>query len=118
MRKQKGNIGDFLISGLCILAMTVVMLSYMESVALIHQKAEVSQLARKYILRMETVGYLTPQDRTALCQELNTMGVTQVQLDGTTLNQVDYGTPITLVIGGRLEGRYAFRETRSSTAKN
>lgn len=118
MRKQKGNIGDFMISGLCILGMTLVMLSYLESVSLLQQKAEISQLARKYILRMETVGYLTAEDQTTLLQELDTMGVTEISLEGTTLNQLSYGTPITLVIGGRLEGKYAFEERRGFTAKN
>lgn len=118
MRKQKGNIGDLMISGLCILGMTIVMLSYLKSVSLIQQKAEISQLARKYILRMETVGYLTAGDQTTLLQELDTMGVTEICLEGTTLNQVSYGTPITLIIGGRLEGKHVFEEKRASTAKN
>lgn len=118
MRKQKGNMGDLLFSGICILAMTVVMLSYLENVALIHQKEEVGQLARKYILRMETVGYLTTSDKTALCQELETMGVTGINLEGTTVNAVSYGAPIVLYIDGMLEGKYAFKEKRVSTAKN
>ncbi len=107
-----------MMTGICILAMTVVMLSYMESVELIHQKTEIGQLARKYILRMETVGYLTSADRTALCQELNGMGVTEINLEGTTLHEVNYGTQIILQINGKLEGKYVFEEKRASTAKN
>ncbi len=118
MRKQRGNVADMMSAGLCILAITVVMLSYMDSVSLIHQKAEVGQLARKYILRMETVGYLTAPDRTALCQELEQAGVTDIQLGETTLHQVNYGQPITLRISGKLGGEYAFEEKRVSTAKN
>lgn len=118
MRKQRGNVADIMAAGICILAMTVVMLAYMDSVSLIHQKEEVSQLARKYILRMETVGYLTAQDRTALYQELDSAGVTEVNLGETTLHQVPYGNPITLRISGKLKGEYAFEEKRVSTAKN
>lgn len=109
---------DLLSAGLCILAMTVVMLSYMDNVSLLHQKAEVGQVARKYILRMETVGYLTPSDRTALQQELTSLGVTEIDLEGTTLHEMSYGSPITLEIGGKLKGEYAFEEKRVSTAKN
>lgn len=109
---------DLLSAGLCILAMTVVMLSYMDNVSLLHQKAEVGQVARKYILRMETVGYLTPSDRTALQQELTSLGVTEIDLEGTTLYEMSYGSPITLEIGGKLKGEYAFEEKRVSTAKN
>ena len=105
-------------AGICILAMTVVMLSYMECVSLIHGKTEVNQLARKYILRMETVGYLTAEDKTALCQELDSMGVTEIDLSGTTLSQTSYGAPIYLQISGKLKGEYVFEERRVSTAKN
>lgn len=118
MKKQKGNIGDLVSTGICILGMTIVMLSYMESVSLLHQKAEVGQLARKYILRMETVGYLTSGDQVVLCQELDEMGVTEVNLEGTTMHEVIYGSPITLCINGKLEGEYQFEEKRVSTAKN
>ncbi len=118
MRTQKGNVSDIMTTGLCILAMTAVMLAYMNSASLIHQKTEVSQLARKYILRMETVGYLTARDCVTLCQELDAVGVTEIDLGTTTLHQVSYGAPITLQISGKLKGEYAFEEKRVSTAKN
>ncbi len=118
MKKQRGNVADMMSAGICILAMTVVMLAYMDNVSLIHQKTEVGQLTRKYILRMETVGYLTPSDRTALQQELTSLGVTEISLEGTTLHEMSYGSPIALKISGRLKGEYAFEEQRVSTAKN
>lgn len=118
MRKQQGNIASLMVAGICILAMTVVMLAYMENVSLIQQKTEVSQLARKYILRMETVGHLTSEDCTLLQQELTAVGVADINLSGTTLSEVSYGTPITLRISGKLKGEYVFEEKRTSTAKN
>ncbi len=118
MRKQEGNISQLLATGFCILAMTVVMLSYMGNVALIQQKTAVSQLARKYILRMETVGYLTEQDKTALRQELMEIGVTEVDFSGSTLRETTYGAPIVLRIGGKLKEKYELEEQRVSTAKN
>lgn len=118
MKKQSGNVADIMMTGICILSLTVVMLSYLESVSLIHQKAEVSQLARKYILRMETVGHLTSADRTSLYQELDAVGVTEIDLGGTTMNEVSYGSSITLQIAGKLKGEYLFEEKRLSTAKN
>lgn len=118
MKKEKGNVGDIMITGLCMLAMTVVMLSYMDNVQLIRQKTEVSQLARKYILRMETVGYLTNQDCMKLTAELQEIGVTEINYDGTTVSGVEYGNPITLQIQGKLREQYVFTEQRVSTAKN
>ncbi len=118
MKKESGSVADLMATGICILAMTVVMMAYMDSVELLHRKAEVSQLARKYILRMETVGYLVPRDRTAMCQELSDVGVTEIDLGDTSLHGVSYGQPITLHIRGKLKGEYVFEEKRMSTAKN
>lgn len=105
-------------AGLCMLAMTVVMLAYMESSRMIQQKTAVGQIARKYILRMETVGTLTDADRTALCGELEAAGITQIILDGSTTWQVDYGEPVVLQIRGTLGSGHEFTEKRVSTAKH
>ena len=118
MKKCAGNIGDILTTGICILAMTAVMVSYMDSVALIQQKTQVGQIARKFILRMETIGYLTDADRTIMTAELEQAGVTEISYAGTTMSEVGYGEPITLKITGKLKEEYVFEEQRASTAKN
>ncbi len=118
MKKENGNVGELMISGICLLALTVVMLAYLDSVGLIHQKTQVSQIARKYILRMETVGMLTDADRVAISSELQEVGITHLRFDGTTTSQVNYGEPIILQIQGRLENGYEFTEKRVSTAKH
>ena len=118
MKKRKGNVGNLMITGITVLAMMVLLLAYMDKVELINQKAEVSQLARRYILKMETVGYLKPQDSAMLREELETLGVTEINFAGSTMGEVDYGDWITLQICGKLRGEYAFEETRVSTAKN
>lgn len=115
---QKGNVGDLLITGICVLAMTVVMLAYLDNVELLHQKDEMGQLARKYILKMETTGFLSTEDMLLLTQELEEVGVTEVQYGGTTVNAVPYGEEITLQIQGKLRGEYVCSEKRVSTAKH
>ena len=102
---------------ICMLAMTVLMMAYMDNAGLISRKAAVGQLARKYILRMETVGQLTSADRAMLLQELESIGVTEISLEGTS-GQVRYGEPIELRICGKLEEEHEFEERRVSTAKN
>ena len=118
MTKDKGNIGDLVTTGVCILAMTALMFTYMDNLSLIGQKMEVSQIARKYILRMETVGMLTDEDRAELCAELAAAGVTGLRLDGTTFAQAGYGEPIILQLQGNLKEDYAFTEKRVSTGKH
>lgn len=118
MKKTEGNIGEFLSTGLCLLAMTAVMTAYLGSAGLIQKKTEISQIARKYILRMETRGMLADEDREALYRELEAAGATQVRLEGTTFWEVGYGEPISLQIRGKLENVYEFTEKRVSTAKH
>ena len=116
--RSPGNVGTLMITGVCMIAMLVLMLAYMDNIQLLNQKEAVGQLARKYILKMETVGYLTPEDRTALTLELGELGVTDINLAGSTQSEATYGTSITLQLQGKLRGEYEFLEKRVSTAKN
>ncbi len=118
MKKRKGNVGDLMVTGVCIMAMMLVLVSYIDLVGVLNQKEEVGQIARKYILRMETMGGLDTSDMVSLTAELENAGVSEIILDGSTLQEVDYGEPIVLLIQGKLRGEYAFTEKRVSTAKN
>ena len=105
-------------TGLCILAMTAVMGAYLDNVELIQQKSHVGQLARNYILKMETEGGMMPEDRIMLMQELYDIGITDIDFSGTTFGETEYGGRISLNIRGKLKGGYEFEESRVSTAKN
>lgn len=117
MKREKGNIGDLMAACVCMLLLTLLIVSYMDSVRLVDEKTEINQIARKYILRMETVGMLTEGDRQLLDEELQAAGASGVSLEGTTLDRVGYGEEIVLKIKGRLRGIYVFEEKRVSTAK-
>ena len=116
--KDFGNIGNIMITGIFVLSMVVVMLAFLENLKLIQQKAEVDQLARRYILRMETVGGLVTEEREVLIGELAALGVTAIDLSGTTMDEAEYGSKIELHIRGVVGGKYEIEETRVSTAKN
>ena len=77
------------------------MTAFMDCVALVNKKTMVSQVARNYVLKMETVGYLAPVDETALLKELSELGIEEVELSGTTMEPVSYGAEITLKITGK-----------------
>lgn len=115
--RQHGNVGELLTMGLCVLALTVVMLGYVENIQLIEKKAEIGQLARCYLLKMETNGYLTPSDYEMLTVELEELGMEQIDYEGSSLEAVGYGENVILQIRGRLE-EYEIYEKRVSTAKN
>ena len=118
MKRDPGNIANIMITGIFILAMTAIMMSFMDDMQLVQQKMEINQIARNGILRMETVGYLSSEDQMVMRQELEKQGVTDLDLGGTTMNEVGYGEKITLEIRGLLGGKYAFEEKRVSTAKH
>ena len=105
-KKEAGNIGELLTMGLCVLALTVVMCGYLENMQMIGKKAAIGQLARGYLLRMETVGYLEDADRVRLTTELE------------SLEPAGYGNRIILQIHGKLGEQYDILEKRVSTAKN
>ena len=116
--KQPGNIGELMTMGMCVPALTVVMLNYLQNVQLLQAKENVGHLARAYLLKMETVGYLEPAEQAHLTAELETAGLTEIDYEGSTLEPAGYGERIILQIHGKLGGHYEIREKRVSTAKN
>lgn len=134
MKKRKGSVMDILHVGVAVCAMTIVMMSYLNNMQLISAKEDVNQVARKYILRMETMGYLDDTGRLNLVHDLQEIGVTDIDLSGTTISDAGYGNSIYLVIQGKLDGKQAnisdifnvifedktvdIYEKRMSTAKN
>ena len=104
-KKRNGSVVDMLTAGICVVAMTVLMTSYLGSIQLLDKKEEISQTARKYILRMETVGYLTGADMALMEEELLRLGAKELDFTGSTISPVSYGSPILLVIRGKLSGQ-------------
>ena len=126
---------DLVTIGITILAMTIVVMVYLECTDLMLKKLEVSQVSRKYILKMETEGYLSQENKARMLTELEALGLQNVDVSGTTLYPVNYGDTITLKIKGGFKrnmlareeevwnGRFGVRwvpleEIRMSTAKN
>lgn len=66
----------------------------------ISNKWGMRQVAREYILLMETEGYLNSADQTSLRVELESYGLYNVSFSGTTVGEVDYGERIYLSING------------------
>lgn len=116
--KERGSIGNIMVTGVFVLAMLVVMSAFLENLKLIQQKLDVDQLARRYILHMETVGGLLPEEKDRLERELENVGVTEIDLSGTTMESVGYGGRIELCIHGMVGAKYEIEERRVSTAKH
>ncbi len=133
VKKAAGNILDFVTIGITMLAISIVVMAAFNSMGLMLRKLEVSQVARKYILVMETKGCLTNEDCSGLLAELSALGMSEIDISGTTRQPVHYGATILLSIRGKIAGQaaeeniwsegfktrdYYVEETRMSTAKN
>ena len=66
----------------------------------ISDKWGMRQVAREYMLIMETEGYLKPADQAALKAELEGYGLYNISFSGTTTSEVNYGDRIYLCIRG------------------
>lgn len=133
--KQEGSVLDFLSVCICILAMSIVVTAYFYCSDLLLRKGQVSQVARCYILKMETLGCLTESDKNQMLAELQNIGLQGIDLTGSTMNPVEYGDSVILHIRGKIQGRMwgenhdmfqsiftvrevPVEETRMSTAKH
>lgn len=133
--KREGSILDFMSIGICIIAMSLVMLAMFSCANMIRMKSDMGQITRRYLLRMETVGYLTAEDKQKMLGELVELGVQNISFCDTTCTPVSYGDEIVLhvkgtmkgEIGGDAEGLFqrglqkkeiAVEERKTSTAKN
>ncbi len=133
-KKSPANVMNLVTIGMAILAITIVVMVYLQCTELMLLKLEVSQVSRKYILKMETEGYLTPHNQNELLLELKELGLKNVELTGTTLLPVAYGDTIILRIKGNIQKNMLrqeevwngatdvrlleLEEKRMSTAKN
>lgn len=104
MRKKEGAIIDFVTIGIMLLVISILLVMYLNVLNLVNKKANIGQIARKYILKMETVGCLSSSDKSLLLEELMEIGVENVDLTGTTFHMVGYGNDIILCIQGTVVG--------------
>ncbi len=135
MKKESGSIADIMSALLVVLASAIVMFSYLSIMQLASINEEVKQLSRKYILEMESKGYLEAASSAQLKQQLMDLGVKDIELTGTTFSDVGYGNPIYLTISCSIpykelnmtgdllsaffeDAEYGIIEKRMSTAKN
>ena len=109
-RKDKGILDQFLPAIVMIVLMAVLWTGSMVSASNIERSSDIHHVARTYLLRMESDGYLTEENRTLLLTELEALDMEHIDLTGTSFSDVGYGNPIRLVIRGKVTlGDIAFK---------
>jgi len=97
MKKRKGEIiGGVVMIMLGIIVIFLMIEIYINICAVQAIKSDVLFCARQYMLKMETEGYLTAGGVVAIKQELEDLGVVNVDMENTTVSSVAYGGEILL----------------------
>lgn len=99
-RKDNGILEQFLPALVVIVLLAVLWTGSMISASNIDRSSDIKQVARMYLLRMETDGCLTEENKVLLLSDLKKLDMEQIDLSGTSFANVGYGNPIRLVIRG------------------
>ncbi len=104
--KKKGSIMEnmivMLLNMILLCAFLVIIFGAFSGIS---DKWGMRQVAREYSLLMETEGYLKPADQANLISELQSYGLYDISLSGTTTREVNYGDRIYLCITGKYDER-------------
>lgn len=88
---------------LTIVALAVMLVFFTGWMANLSARDHVYQLSRRYILQMETEGFLSSTLESSLRADLADAGMSNISLSGTTTSEVEYGNVIFLKITGDLD---------------
>lgn len=96
--KKKGSADTTVMVLIAILVMSFVFVFFISNVVPIKKSTDGEAIARKYMLKMEQNGYLTAENKTKMISDFNDIGIDNIDISGTTLNQVNYGDDVYLCI--------------------
>lgn len=100
-KKEAGSIIENMLVALIGMVMTTAFLVIIfGAFSSISDKWHMRQVAREYLLIMETEGYLTASDQVSLKEELESCGLYNISFSGTTTSEVGYGERVYLKIRG------------------
>lgn len=134
LKKKKGSVARFGIPLFSVIMVGLLSVMFANWSNNVNKKSQIDTIARSYLLKMEGQGYLNSADESELNRELQSLGVTNINLTGTTRSNVEYGNKITLSISGvidlpnynvanlfkveKTENLVNFKVIKSSTAKH
>lgn len=99
-KKQASIIENMLVMLLEMIVVCAFLVVIFGAFAGISDKWGMRQVAREYLLIMETDGYLSGTDQAKMIAELESYGLYNISLSGTTTREVEYGERIYLCISG------------------
>lgn len=134
LASRKRGVGNMLSCMVCMLLLFMVIYLGMDIYGRMNLAIKKSRIERTYLLYMETYGYLAPDKRVLLTEQLVDIGVENISYTGTTLTPAGYGQEVILSVTGTIrtnavtgiaqglsfirEGGSNFKIYQKSTAKN
>lgn len=100
-KKKCGSVLNILPVFLGIIAITILSLMYIYYVKDMDVREQAGQIARQYMLEMESTGYMTEDAQSSIIEALKAIGMNNINLSGTTMTEVEYGKEIVLVINAK-----------------
>lgn len=101
-KKDKGMLEHFLPALVTIVLMAVLWTASMIQASNLDRSAQIQQVARIYMLRMESDGYLAEANKNLLLADLQALDMSEINLTGTSFSDVGYGNEVHLVIAGKV----------------
>lgn len=103
MDKKDGSMMKLLPVLLAMAAMAAITTLYITYMSDYDKRERADQIAREYILKMETQGHLSEAMKNNLISDLSDAGFGSINLQGTTMTKAEYGEEIVLMINAYLE---------------
>lgn len=101
-KKDEGMLDQFLPAIVVIVLLAVLWTGSMITASNINRSNDIQQVARTYLLQMETDGYLTEENKGLLLNDLAALDMINIDLTGTSFTDVGYGNQVRLVIRGKV----------------
>lgn len=99
MKKDSGegvsSILEALISSTILASLMILVITYGNQ---LYTYTQIESVSRKYIQRMETYGYLTPELQDDINKELDALGVVNIDCSKSTMQKTKNGETINLII--------------------
>lgn len=96
IKKKKGIAGVIIILLISLLVMSFMFAYFVMNISPIKRRTDAEVICRKYALTLEQQGYLTPENQSKMISDFNNIGIRNINLNGTTLSQVQYGDDVCL----------------------
>ena len=101
-KKDEGMLDQFPPAIVVIVLLAVLWTGSMITASNINRSNDIQQVARTYLLQMETDGYLTEENKGLLLNDLAALDMVNIDLTGTSFTDVGYGNQVRLVIRGKV----------------